>query len=537
MLNAKTGRSVAIVASCFLCLTGSGVATEAADITRAVSACSVSLGAAESHFGGIGGSGKFKVTAPEGCAWTVSTSPKRWLGVFESASGSGPGKVAFTVSPNPFGVERVGKISVTLAGGSVKKTHNVFQAKGSVQRPHSSEYVVFAWNDLGMHCLNPTYDDAVILPPYNTVWAQVVRRGNPPEIVVDGIEVKYKILNNTYSYGKRSYGQFWDNMDALFGVTLPPDKGLNLDDPGVNNGLSGTMLAKGDHFQVSGIPVTPVLDNGTWTPYQVAKVTVRDQATGAVLAKTFATVPTSDEIHCEGCHGVSVASVLEAHDNLSATTLQSQRPVLCAKCHPSPALGSAGEPGRKYLSESVHAFHGGLPAGSQPTCYSCHPGQNSQCNRSLRHQAADGNCIACHGTLAEVGSSIAAGRIPWGSEPACASCHGGTTIPEVDTGLTLYRNAVGHGGMRCSACHGSPHAMVPSRIESDNYQAIAYQGKAVTIGSCAACHEDSKGDDLNEFQGEHGGNNPEHRNTCHVCHTVISSTPTRWPHSFKWIAR
>ena len=44
----------------------------------------------------------------------------------------------------------------------------------------SARYVVLAWNDLGMHCLNPTYDTAVILPPYNTVWAQVIQRGNPP---------------------------------------------------------------------------------------------------------------------------------------------------------------------------------------------------------------------------------------------------------------------------------------------------------------------------------------------------------------------
>ncbi|MFA6034485.1 MAG: hypothetical protein WC889_16420, partial [Myxococcota bacterium] len=39
----------------------------------------------------------------------------------------------------------------------------------------SADHVLLAWNDLGMHCLNPSYDSAVILPPYNTVWAQVVR--------------------------------------------------------------------------------------------------------------------------------------------------------------------------------------------------------------------------------------------------------------------------------------------------------------------------------------------------------------------------
>ncbi len=32
-------------------------------------------------------------------------------------------------------------------------------------------YVVLAWNDLGMHCLNPTYDVLVVLPPYNNLVA------------------------------------------------------------------------------------------------------------------------------------------------------------------------------------------------------------------------------------------------------------------------------------------------------------------------------------------------------------------------------
>ena len=79
-------------------------------------------------------------------------------------------------------------------------------------------YIVVAWNDLGMHCLNPSYDNAVILPPYNTVWAQVIKRGNPPQIVTTGVTVEYGIEGNTYSYGKGNYGQFWDNMPRSLGL-------------------------------------------------------------------------------------------------------------------------------------------------------------------------------------------------------------------------------------------------------------------------------------------------------------------------------
>ena len=102
----------------------------------------------------------------------------------------------------------------------------------------AGDYSVFAWNDLGMHCLNPTYDKLVILPPYNNVMVQVVKRGNPPSIVTSGITVSYKLTNNTTSYNKRAYAGFWDNALKLFGVAPSHDIGLK------GNGLTGDMAFK-----------------------------------------------------------------------------------------------------------------------------------------------------------------------------------------------------------------------------------------------------------------------------------------------------
>jgi hypothetical protein len=390
-------------------------------------------------------------------------------------------------------------------------------------------YVAFAWNDLGMHCLNPTYDKAVILPPYNTVWVQVVKRGNPPEIVTAGIRVDYAIRNNTYSYGKRSYGQFWDYMPALFGVSLPHDRGLNLEDPAINNGLSGTMVVKGDHFQANGMPVVPVDDSNAYNPYQVIDVTVRDSGTNAVLVQTQATVPASDEFNCAKCHGSdALLDVLQKHDDEEGTTLVADRPVLCAKCHGSPALGQTG-PGSSgyYMSRAIHGFHANRGA----TCYDCHPGQTAKCNRSVAHTAADGNCVTCHGTMQDVASSVANGsRIPWVNEPKCATCHAG--IAEVDTATNLYRNANGHHGLSCPACHSSPHAVVPSQQATDNYQAVQYQTTVATIGSCKVCHSSSKGEGIGEFPEAHGGSRAT---ACSVCHTAgPSATASQWPHQFQW---
>jgi hypothetical protein len=394
--------------------------------------------------------------------------------------------------------------------------------------------VVFAWNDLGMHCLNPTYDAAVILPPYNNVWAQVVKRGNPPQLVTTGLTAEYKLLNNTHSYGKGKYGQFWDNAYKLFGASPAIDHGLNLVDPGISNGLSGKMLAKGDHFQVDGIPVVPVDDAGTWNPYQQAQITIKDRA-GKVLAQTQATVPTSDEINCNKCHGSDAFNdILKKHDAREHTNLLGSKPVLCAGCHGSPALGQTG-PGSsgKYLSQAMHGFH----ATKGAACYDCHPGSKTQCSRSLAHTAPDGNCTACHGDLATVASSITAGRIPWAQEPACLKCHAG--IAEVDTKTALYRHANGHGGLACSACHGSPHAMVPTRVASDNYQAIQYQGAAKTLGSCAACHDTNQGGGFSEFAHKHTQAGDNVRSACTTCHTGFQNAAqqAKWPHAFQWKKR
>ncbi len=236
----------------------------------------------------------------------------------------------------------------------------------------SMSYIVLAWNDTGMHFLNSTYNGAVYQPPYNTLCAQVVKRGDPPEIVTAGVTLEYAIVGNTYSYGKstadpdpvRDYAQFWDHALELFDVDLAHDTGLNFTDPDVHNGLAGTMLLKGERFEATGVPVVPINDAGTWDPYQVAEVVVRDASSGVELARTRTMAQTSDEINCGKCHGQTIndreiGSVLKEHDDSHETTfVEDGVPVLCADCHGSPILGTTG-PGsaEKYLSYAIHIFH------------------------------------------------------------------------------------------------------------------------------------------------------------------------------------
>ena len=144
-------------------------------------------------------------------------------------------------------------------------------------------------------------------------------------------------------------------------------------------------------------------------------------------------------------------------------------------------------------------------------------------------------CPCTTGTLAEVASSIGTGgRVPWVDEPKCGddNCHT-TGMGSDNDDAALYRNSTGHGGMSCPACHGSPHAMLPSDQYSDGYQARQYQGSAITIGSCAVCHSSSRGDGSSEFLEEHGSGG--RASACNVCHTsVTSDQTTEWPHQFSW---
>ncbi len=403
----------------------------------------------------------------------------------------------------------------------------------------SMSYVVLAWSGMGMHFLNPTYNAEVLQPPYNTLVAQVIKRGDPPQIVTTGVTLSYRIAGNASSYGKtttdpiRQYGQFWDNAFELFGTALAPNTGLNFVDAGVHNGLSGAMLLKGDRFEVDGIPLVPINDAGTWDPYQVAEIVVRDASTGAELATTTTTAETSDEINCGKCHGQTVGSqevgsVLASHDKLSGTTfVEAGRPVYCAKCHGSPILGTTGEgSSEEYLSYAVHVSH----YAQTVACYDCHPGAKTLGNRSTAHTSSTGNCTACHGDLTSLGIGIAAGRVPWETEAKCVDCH--TFIAGVDTGTSLYRNGTGHGGLSCPACHGPAHAEVPTSKDPDNAQAIQYQAKALSLGSCRVCHKTSKGGGLNGIVSAHGGTQPT---ACNVCHTgpIRTNNPLGFPHQFQ----
>jgi uncharacterized protein (TIGR03437 family) len=202
-------------------------------------------------------------------------------------------------------------------------------------------------------------------------------------------------------------------------------------------------------------------------------------------------------------------------------------------------------------------------ATNRSACYRCHPGSQTRCLRGAMGKAVapDGSmaiqCQDCHGSMSDVGDP---GRQGWLQEPNCQACHTGTaaanrgqlrftnafepsgilrqpanatfaTTPnQPGAGLSLYRFSIGHGGLQCSACHGSTHAEFESLHVNDNLQSTDIQGFAGPLQECAACH---KGGVSTVNGGPHGMHNvgatwgsahsgvaERNRSVCQSCHGI-----------------
>jgi len=447
----------------------------------------------------------------------------------------------------------------------------------------ASNYVVLAWNNLGMHCMDSDFSIFSILPPYNTIHAQVVMilNGNSARLLTNpaGYGVTYEaVADPTGSFNSTSEGKgnFWEYVDELFGVALPPDTGLPVPGPswvmpGTNNTPQDMSFEAGfNWFAAYGVPITPYDDAGKPNSYPLMRL--RAKAGSAPLAFNDIVLPVSDEMDCKLCHlsGSGPAAmpaagwvnhpdpgrdyrlnILRLHDERQSgnplyaealtarvfqaaglvATVSGGKPILCAACHLSEALPASGYGSIPPLTEVVHGHHAtvidprnGLMLESSDnriSCYTCHPGSDTRCLRGAMGKAVapDGSnsmqCQSCHGSMSEVGSVT---RTGWLDEPNCQACHTGdalsnsgqiryTTVfdspghmrvppnslfatnPDTPaSGFSLYRFSKGHGGLQCSACHGSTHAIFPSAFENDNLASIHNQSHAGTMAECTACH-------------------------------------------------
>lgn len=484
---------------------------------------------------------------------------------------------------------------------------------GSSSDPSTKELkvLVVGANDLGMQWVAEDYSVFAIYPPYNVVRAQVVKQASsgPPAVLDDSkVEVRYSAISalggatNSTSVGKTN---FWTHAEALFGVQLEPGEGLggfympaDAPTPGPQ---AMTFDAQSNDWVAAGVPITPIDDLGDGDPYPLMRITAYDKKTHDELAHLDVVVPVSAENDCGRCHATGglaartpasipdptqgvvwsqaenldvqmKENILILHDLRNGTHLFESQPVLCADCHYVAALDflGSGPTGdqcyRASLSRVVHQTHGYArdefgelvfpeDGNMNDTCYSCHPGHESQALRGAMRTGRR-ECVDCHGNLLAVGGAFrllpggsldgtwdGRERRPWLDMPRCQSCHTGDALVKLadpdalysEDGIRLkqayrmrdesastflapnprfaenpktrYRESVGHGGLACENCHGSTHTEWPNgKLRTpDNLAAYSLQSHGGVVIECKLCHP---GDSLPPtVDGPHGLHN------------------------------
>jgi hypothetical protein len=399
-------------------------------------------------------------------------------------------------------------------------------------------FMLLAWSTRGMHTVAEVEGLLSLLPPGNSLRAQLIRRGKRPEIVNQGVLLTYRV----------------DSFRA--GTNRP-------------SALKGEMVVDEDLFLADDLVLSPAA-RPDLVPYPVVTIEARDE-NETLLATTKVVLPVSAEMGCSNCHGgqtgdrvgltrVTALNILQRHDRLSHTRLlaiaRDGQTIRCQSCHADSLVKAAGDPSRLNLSTAIHGFHAGfLRVKGADACAFCHPSPPTATASTLRdiHATIGMACTHCHGTMedhalgllrqehqagktqaavlmshlrpwAEPRVDLIKPRNPWSNQPDCLHCHVDFQTPHTDTlgnswtrdASELFRSRTDDGGrLMCAACHSSPHALYPADnqlgAQLDVLQPLQYQHNRLPLGAnrnCAVCHmvamteEMHHANSLREFRNE-----------------------------------
>ena len=412
----------------------------------------------------------------------------------------------------------------------------------------AAQYVLLAWKDKGMHGMTDSDRYWSFQPPGSSIYAQLVLRGETPEIMTEGVSIAYAVEEDHAR--PASQVEFWTFSKALTGRTIPAGTGMT------GNTLDGHMQFDDNQmaFYAEHLPVVPYKNDGSFNPYPLVRLEARAEDTGELLAQTTLVTPVSTEMGCKNCHGTAwavegrtgiddptAASILAVHDRINKTNLLSSarkgRPVLCQTCHPGNLPHVLGKSEHLNLSAAMHGFHANyLGDLGDDACSACHPSSSDGATHGFRgiHREIELTCANCHFSLQDhalsllaaekqAGKNVRAGmlmrhltsqavdtpdliapRTAWTSQPDCLNCHVDFEPPETDqveygtwteTVDHLYRRRTDDAGLMCMACHGATHAIYPAMNPYGEYlnnlQPLQYQGTPYPIGSngeCRVCH-------------------------------------------------
>lgn len=135
-------------------------------------------------------------SAPYSYPWSVSAAENGthiWTAkAYDAASNMGTSNaLSLTVA---IGVEPAPNVSINST--SQDSQGEVLAAVPEQPKVVSSGYSVLAVNDLGIHCGDYDTRIASILPPFQVMLAQVIRKGKEPELNPSGVDLFYSAVSN-----------------------------------------------------------------------------------------------------------------------------------------------------------------------------------------------------------------------------------------------------------------------------------------------------------------------------------------------------
>lgn len=148
--------------------------------------------------------------------------------VSASSSNTSVAKAAYASNVVTVTAVAVGNAVISVTDSAQTRTIEVTVTSATASDPlptPGASFAVLAANDLGMHCADLDYQIFSILPPYNVVHAQVIRKGAKPVLLDNNsVDVYYSgassLLDpagagsiNTYSVGPTYKSNFWEIAD------------------------------------------------------------------------------------------------------------------------------------------------------------------------------------------------------------------------------------------------------------------------------------------------------------------------------------
>lgn len=408
-------------------------------------------------------------------------------------------------------------------------------AVAAVRTSDPGTYTVFANNDLGIHCACPADELMTILPPWNTIRAQVLRvDGKTKEVVTDPakIVVEYEVPFAQNNLDDPRYQAYLDNINKVY-PTAEGFAAVSRSNPVSIAGTplqGGEMHAKPEHnmWVAEGIPVFPptvsAAGEGTFTdPFGAERqafpaiiVRVKDAGTGEVLAeRTDVTTPVAFA-NCCTCHreiykdnhgfygqplDVFRETMIVAHDQKHGTdldTLVSRGQVIrCSRCHSDPAVGGATPGYPVALYPEAQGLNLPVPPATLTLSYVIHQGHNAKADFHTRWQSLGFTeaCEACHpgkdtvGCLRGVHVTFTENGTPMNM--ACADCHGDLNTRNATGQLSdpwSYRTLP-----RCSNCHNNTGEWTTADIDAYGHQQFGgaflnSRGHKNDRLLCSSCH-------------------------------------------------